>query len=138
MRTTVAPLFSNTYKTLCPQVLPFDILTKRRGVYPLRALSDLDLRSPDKLNLSCFKPLHALLLSAKIQVTCFHSLARSFAKTPGVGGVKSKNIASRDRIFGSATLTLRHSSTARHLGTRLAASRNSPSGNERRDTREVV
>ena len=126
MRTIVAPLFSHTYKTLFPQVLSFDIHTKPRGVYPLHVLVDRDFRSPDKPNLFCFTLLRALLLPAGIQVPCFHSLARSFAKTPGVGGVKSKNIAPRDRIFGSATLPLRHSSPARQPGTTSPGSRNSP------------
>lgn len=89
LRARIAPLFSQSYKSLVPQTLSFDILTKRRGacpehsrrVYPLKGY----FRCRAGLNPFCFILLRALLHARKMQLSCFQLFARSFSKTPGWG-----------------------------------------------------
>jgi len=58
-RSKIAYLFSYAYKSLFPQMFSFYILTKRRGVYPLK---------------------WQFSLPGKARSILFHTLARSFAR----------------------------------------------------------
>ena len=85
-RARIAPLFSHTYKSLFPQTLSFDILTKRRGGYTPHGIC----RCRAGLNRFCFILLRALLYAFKIQLSCFQLFARSFTETPGWGCPSSR------------------------------------------------
>ena len=82
----IAPLFSQTYELLFPQMLSFDNLTNCRGVYPPRRGFSLP-RNPQVI-LFQYLPhyFRTLLRSRKDQPSCFHCFVHSFTKTPGVGG----------------------------------------------------
>ena len=85
-RARIAPLFSQPYELLSPQMLSFDNLTNCWGVYPPRSGFSL----PRNAQVIFFQYLphsfRTLLRSQKDQPSCFHCFVHSFTKTPGVGG----------------------------------------------------
>ena len=124
LRAKSTPLFSETYKSLFPQTLSFDILTKRRGVYPPRSGFSL-LRNAQVIFFQYLPhSFRTLLRSRKYQPPCFHCLAHSFTKTPGWGGLicrrRSKmehsNLAGRSAAVAQALLPVL-ARVARHIGT---------------------
>src|SRR6266581_7173950 len=67
-------------------------LTKRWGVGVILATPEFATRHsslPTMFKSFLFRLFQTLLHSSKTQLFCFHAIPRSFAKTPGVGGVRA-------------------------------------------------
>ena len=136
MRSTVAPLFSQPYKTLFPQLLSFDILTKPRGYTP-SALQENAIFAALTSSTSSVSYSYAHFCTAQKFKSPDFILLRTLSQKHRGGGYPSsrKNTGNGCGSAlgrpGTAWRTARCKRSqqfcaARHRRTRLALSRNSP------------
>lgn len=84
--TAIRLLFSPTYKTLFPQVLSFDIHTKRPGYTP-STFQSTAIFAPLTSSTSFVSHSCALFCTSEDSISPIFSYLRTLSKTPGVGGV---------------------------------------------------